>query len=175
MNTSTASLLLSRPLVNCRPSFLGTGISLDFDPVTGPPPEEPGVYVIYHLKSGQPFYVGEARNLFRRITYAFRCHRNDNPHPCHLRHQQVHGILPDVADFCATYGVRWLSTAGKIGRIEIEEELKETFGTNCKKFYKNFDLAASPACETDLGGVESNPETALIRELTIKRRSEPTR
>lgn len=133
------SIIQSLTPVKCKPTLSGVGVSLAFDPSSNIPPDGPGVYVVYHLASGQPFYVGEARNLLRRITYLFRCHRNDNPHPCHKRHFQVHGLLPEVDVFCATYGVKWCSTAEMTGRIEIEEELQEAFGTNRKEFYQSFD------------------------------------
>jgi hypothetical protein len=162
--------------VSCIPTLSEASVSLAFDPRSNTPPEGPGVYVVYHLASGQPFYVGEARNLLRRIAYLFRCHRNDNPHPCHKRHLQVHGLLPEVDVFCATYGVKWYSTAEMTGRIEIEEALQEAFGTNRKEFYQSFDPkgtgysepnpAAEPCCVGDHAAHRACQSCPVWRELS---------
>jgi hypothetical protein len=123
-------------LVTCAPKVQGDKITLQFSQT---PPEEPGVYVIYRKEPHQAFYVGEAGNLLQRLTYLFRCYRNGNPHPCHLRHQEVCEELPDCDTFCHMYGVRWHSTKGAFGRLEVEEALKVQFGTNVKAFYLNFE------------------------------------
>lgn len=81
---SVQQSLNSMSLVTCAPKVLRDKITLQF---SQPPPEEPGVYVVYRKEPHQAFYVGEARNLLQRLTYLFRCYRNGNPHPCHLRHQ----------------------------------------------------------------------------------------
>lgn len=134
-------------VVTCSPFVLGSRITLGFSKT---PPDEPGVYVVY-VKSGDlPFYVGEAGNLNQRLKYLFRCHRNDNPHPCHRRHQEVWEELPDCEDFCENYSVRWLTTTGAFGRLEIEESLQAQFGTNRKAFYLNFSPAMAEAPEAEL-------------------------
>jgi len=137
MNINTlTSKLGTASLVTCSPKLRGSRISLKF---ATEPPSEPGVYVVYQKNPEKPFYVGEARDLFQRLTYLFRCHRNENPHPCHKRHKQVSGVMPDVDQFCNTYGVRWITTTGLVGRLEIEEKLQSDFGTNTKEYYRNYD------------------------------------
>ncbi len=123
--------------VTCAIRVLGTRITVDFSHL---PPQEPGVYVVYLRDREIPFYVGESRDLRRRLTFLFRCHRSDNPHPCHRRHQDVWDVLPDCETFCEFYGVRWTSTAGWFGRLEAEELLQGQFGTNRKEYYSNFNL-----------------------------------
>jgi hypothetical protein len=61
-----------------------------------------------------------------------------NPHPCHLRHKEVAGSIPDCDHFCQTYGVRWISTKDLCGRLEIEEALQDALGTNVRKFYEEW-------------------------------------
>lgn len=123
-------------MVTCKPVVKKARIQLDF---SNQPPAEPGVYVVYLRSNGMAFYVGEASHLLRRLTYLFRCHRNDNPHPCHRRHEEVWDELPDCEDFCAKYGVRWFSTKGMFGRLEAEEALISQLGTNKKDFYLNIE------------------------------------
>lgn len=130
------NVLLAAPLVICAPKLQGSQIGVQF---SQDPPEEPGVYVVYLRNGGVPFYVGESGNLRQRLIFLFRCHRGDNPHPCHRRHQQVWEALPDCDTFCETYGVRWFSTDGAFGRLEAEEGLINVFATNRKEFYRNFD------------------------------------
>ena len=128
--------LHSMALVTCAPKAVGAKITLQFSQT---PPEEPGVYVVYRKEPLQAFYVGEAGNLRQRLNYLFRCYRNGNPHPCHVRHQEVWEELPDCDTFCNLYGVRWHSTKGAFGRLEAEEALQVQFGTNVKAFYMNFE------------------------------------
>lgn len=123
------------PLMISTPRIQGSQIVVEF---SHDPPQEPGVYVVYLRKEGIPFYVGESRNLRQRLKFLFRCHRGDNPHPCHRRHQDVWECLPDCETFCEMYGVRWQSTAGAFGRLEAEEELQKQLGTNRKEYYGNF-------------------------------------
>lgn len=105
------------------------------------------MYVVYLKVQGIAFYVGEAGNLLQRLTYLFRCHRNENPHPCHLRYRDVWDELPECETFCEMFGVCWHSTKGAFGRLEAEEGLQTQFGTNVKAFYMNFEerLAANQA------------------------------
>ncbi|MGO8766512.1 MAG: GIY-YIG nuclease family protein [Limisphaerales bacterium] len=105
------------------------------------PPEEAGVYVIYEKGKNKPFYVGETRNLFRRLKMLFRCNSKQNPHPCQLNFataigKKIDGVKPK--EFCARMKVKFLSTAKLVGRIEIERELQKKYGTNCDSFYKRF-------------------------------------
>ena len=136
------SQLQNQPLTTCTPSIAGGRVSLSF---STEPPAGPGVYVVYQFTPEKAFYIGEAGNLLQRLKNPFRCHRNANPPPCHRRHEEVYEVMPEVLDFCARYGVRWLSTAGQVGRLEVEEVLQKTFGTNRKEFYLNFDPEAKPA------------------------------
>jgi hypothetical protein len=131
-------------LITCSPQIQGSRIGLRFSQT---PPQEPGVYVVYLKVQGIAFYVGEAGNLLQRLTYLFRCHRNENPHPCHLRYRDVWDELPECETFCEMFGVRWHSTKGAFGRLEAEEGLQTQFGTNVKAFYMNFEerLAANQA------------------------------
>lgn len=129
------TLLNEAPLVTATLEARGGGLGVRF---SQDPPVEPGVYVVYLKAGGAAFYVGEAGNLRQRLTYLFRCYRNENPHPCHLRHQDVWEELPDVETFCGLYAVRWVSTQGSFGRLEAEEVLQAQFGTNRKAFYLNF-------------------------------------
>jgi hypothetical protein len=151
--------------VTCRPQLRVSRVGLEF---SLSPPEEPGVYVVY-VKSGDlPFYVGEAGNLNQRLKYLFRCHRNDNPHPCHRRHKEVWEELPDCEDFCENYSVRCLTTTGALGRLEIEETLQAQFGTNRKIFYLNFSQAMAEAPATASPATDSAPspvlESAVVSE-----------
>lgn len=151
--------------VNCRPQIQGNRIGLEF---THTPPEEPGVYVVY-VKSGDlPFYVGEAKNLNQRLKYLFRCHRNDNPHPCHRRHKEVWEEFPECEDFCEKFSARWLTTTGACGRLEIEESLQAHFGTNRKAFYLNFSPVMAEALETASPATDTAPspvlESAVVSE-----------
>ena len=127
--------LSASQLVECSPQVTGRQISVEF---SQEPPQEPGVYVVYLLDGEIPFYVGESRNLRQRLTFLFRCHRSENPHPCHRRHDDVWEVLPDCATFCERYGVRWYSTAGAFGRLEAEEALQQHLRTNRKEYYSNF-------------------------------------
>jgi hypothetical protein len=122
------------PLVTCSPRVLRSKIGIQ---LSRNPPDEAGVYVVYIRDGNIPFYVGESSNLRRRLIFLFRCYRSDNPHPCHLRHEDVWESLPDCDTFCETYGVRWHSTARSFGRLEAEEELQKRFGTNRNEFYLN--------------------------------------
>lgn len=128
--------LRAKPLVTCSLIVAPRGIGLQF---TETPPAEPGVYVVFQIDSERPFYVGETGNLFQRLTMLFRCRRSDNPHPCHTRHEQVYEEMPDCDTFCAIYSVKWLSTKGRFGRLEMEDALQTAFGTNTKAFYLNYD------------------------------------
>lgn len=123
-------------LTVCELAILGKKLSLSF---SGMVPTEPGVYVLYQCFPEKPVYVGESRNLQQRLKFLFRCHPGENPHPFHKRHKQIYGQLPSAEEFCSIYGVRWLTTNKRVGRIEIEEALQETYGTNNAEFYKNFD------------------------------------
>ena len=129
-------ILQQSPLVTCEPKMKGVRVSLSF---SIQPPDGPGVYAIYQLNPEKPFYVGEAGSLHQRLKFLFRCHRNDNPHPCQKRYEQVHGNMPEFEDLCSQYGVRWISTAGQWGRLEYEEVLQQTFGTNSQAFYLNYN------------------------------------
>jgi len=105
------------------------------------PREEEGVYVIYEKRKNKPFYVGETTNLFRRLKMLFRCNSKQNPHPCQLNFATAIGKKIDQVepeDFCARMKVKYLSTEMLVGRIEIEKELQEKYGTNCDSFYKRF-------------------------------------
>ena len=124
-------------LVECSPQVTGRQISVKF---SQEPPQEPGVYVVYLLDGEIPFYVGESRNLRQRLTFLFRCHGSENPHPCHRRHEEVWEVLPDCGTFCERYGVRWYSTAGAFGRLEAEEALQQHLRTNRQEYYSNFAL-----------------------------------
>ena len=123
-------------LVTGAPVVAGNRISIAF---SEEPPTKPGVYVVYQRDPEKPFYVGEAGNLSQRLKFLFRCHRNENPHPCHKRHEQVHEVLPDVDDFCARYGVHWLLTSQLIGRLEIESAVQQALGTNRSRYYEDYD------------------------------------
>jgi hypothetical protein len=139
-----AALRSTEP-VTCRPQLRASRVGLEFSLA---PPEEPGVYVVYVRSGDLPFYVGEARNLNQRLKTLFRCHRNDNPHPCHKRHQEVWEELPECEDFCENYSVRWQTTTGAWGRLEIGESLQAHFGTNRKAFYLNFSPSMAEALES---------------------------
>ena len=125
-------------LIRCTPHAKGTNISLAF---TTQPPADPGVYAVYQLDPEKPFYIGEASNLLERLKYLFRCHRNENPHPCHKRHKQAFGQMPEAWGFCDQYGVRWITTTECVGRLEIEEALQAALGTNQSEYYLNYDSA----------------------------------
>lgn len=128
-NIGFPGTLFNADFVTCEISAIKNKISIKF---SQDPPQDPGVYVVY-LRDGEiPFYVGESRNLRRRLTFLFRCHRSENPHPCHQRHRDVWEVLPDCETFCDRYGVRWYSTAGAFGRLEAEESLQKRLGTNRK-------------------------------------------
>jgi len=126
-------------LTTCTITLSGSKISLTFS--TQPSgesviiPSEPGVYVVYAKGSETPLYVGETRNLQQRLTFLFRCNSGENPHPFHKWHKTIHGHRPDVEEFCDIYAVRWITTTAQVGRIEIEEALQKSFGTNKKEFY----------------------------------------
>lgn len=132
-------------IVTCKPKLKRTKISVDF---SQKPCDDPGIYVVYLKAGGIPFYVGESSNLHRRLTHLFRCHRSDNPHPCHRRHRDVWGELPDCETFCDMYGVCWYSTKNAFGRLEAEEELQEELGTNRKEYYSNFNLICANHSQT---------------------------
>ena len=122
MNASNFAIeILKTNIVTCEIRSAGTQITFKF---SQEPPEESGVYVVYLLDGKIPFYVGESGNLRQRLTFLFRCHRSENPHPCHRRHRDVWEVLPDCETFCEMYGVRWYSTAGAFGRLEAEEMLQ---------------------------------------------------
>jgi hypothetical protein len=131
-------------LVSATPKKTKKQIRLVFSPKK--PPQEAGVYVVYHCgKSGnefpKSFYVGEARDLRQRLTMLFRCNSSQNPHPCQLNFAAVvDEKITDIecVDFCEQCKVRFLSTENLVGRIEIEEKLQEKYGTNCDAFYKRF-------------------------------------
>jgi hypothetical protein len=156
--TEILAALRSAKAVTCRPQLRASRIGLEFSLT---PPEEPGVYVVYIKTGDLPFYVGEARNLNQRLKYLFRCHRNDNPHPCHKRHQEVWEELPECEDFCENYSVRWLTTTGSLGRLEIQETLQAQFGTNRKAFYLNFSQAMAEAPATASPATDSAPSPVL--------------
>lgn len=153
--------LHSMTLVTCAPKAAGAKITLQFSQT---PPEEPGVYVVYRKEPHHAFYVGEAGNLLQRLTYLFRCYRNGNPHPCHVRHQDVWEELPDCDTFCELYGVRWHSTKGAFGRLEAEEGLQTQFGTNVKAFYMNFEerLDGNQAAPSDSSLKAAPPADAAL-------------
>lgn len=154
-------------LATCMPQMHGSRIRLQFSQT---PPEEPGVYVVYLKESGIPFYVGEASNLLQRLKYLFRCHRSDNPHPCHLRHRDAWGELPDCETFCDMFGVRWYSTKNAFGRLEAEEALQEKLGTNRKEYYLNFDLIRanySQVCKTASAVAGSINGLSSLRVATV--------
>ncbi|HEX3856338.1 MAG TPA: hypothetical protein VHY30_03455 [Verrucomicrobiae bacterium] len=130
-------------LVSVKPQESSKGISLEF---TIPPSDEAGIYVVHYCgrngkKSPAPFYVGEARNLLRRLTMLFRCNSHSNPHPCQMSfaiisRKKISEI--ECKDFCKCCKVKFVSTHGLLGRIEIEEALQNRYGTNCDVFYKRF-------------------------------------
>ncbi len=116
----------TKPLVTCTPDFGDETIKITF---SDEPPTGPGVYVVYHLAGEIPCYVGEAQDLLDCLTEIFEGFGN--------RFSAIFGRWearrrgePDnsCADFCAHYGVRWLPTAGQLGRLEIAEILLKTFG-----------------------------------------------
>ena len=133
-------------LITCTPQIQGSRIGLRFSQT---PPQEPGVYVVYLKVQDIAFYVGEAGNLLQRLTYLFRCHRNENPHPCHLRYRDVWDELPECETFCEMFGVRWHSTKSAFGRLEAEEALKRQFGTNVKAFYMNLPQVLDDSVATN--------------------------
>lgn len=157
--------LSSMALVNCMPNTRGEKTAIEFSET---PPVEPGVYVIYLKYPYQAFYVGEAGNLRQRLTYLFRCYRNENPHPCHLRHQEVWAELPECDQFCRMYGVRWCSTKGAFGRLEAEEGLQSQHGTNLKAFYMNFgEKIASNESIPPMSSPETEPAASLASPLKV--------
>lgn len=137
------SQIENEPLVKAQPKERGSKISIKFSP--NDPPEDAGVYVVYDCakKTPKPFYVGEARNLLKRLKLLFRCNSPKNPHPCQSNYTKV--IKEKInklvcEDFCSRFKVKFLSTKNLIGRIEIEEKLQKKYKTNCDEFYKNYLL-----------------------------------
>ena len=124
-------------LVECSPQVTGRQISVKF---SQDPPQESGVPVVYRRDGEIPFYGGESRNLKQRLTFLFRCHQSDNPHPCHQRHDDVWEILPDCRIFCEMYGVRRYSTAGAFEKLEAEEALQQQLSNNSKEYYSKFHI-----------------------------------
>jgi hypothetical protein len=116
----------------------GQNISVTFMP--NDPPKVPGVYCVVrkNFEIDAPFYIGEARNLERRLRFLFRCGLSNNPHPCHGAYKIAFNVFPAPEVFCADFFVLYLSTVGMRGRIEIEEELQKKYRTNKKVFYKSF-------------------------------------
>jgi hypothetical protein len=126
-----------------KPHESGKGISLEFSIL---PPDEAGVYIVYDCgrngkKPPAPFYVGETRNLSQRLTMLFRCNSSQNPHPCQINFATItRKKIAEIRyeDFCNRCKVRFVSTSGLLGRIEIEEALQKEYGTNCDAFYKRY-------------------------------------
>lgn len=102
-------------------------------------PSSPGVYFIV-LKDDpdRVFYVGEARDIARRVKFTFRCPEKD-PSPCCKDYALAYKTPPTYEDFCKKFCVRYLETKGMRGRIEIEEELQKKHGTNKADFYINWE------------------------------------
>ena len=98
----------------------------------------PGVYTVLHTETGKPFYVGETGNIEQRLRLLFRCYKSKNPHPCHNFYQTAYNAFPTPEDFCGSFHVEVQDTSGRIGRIEIEENLQNQNNTNHSDFYANW-------------------------------------
>lgn len=109
------------------------GVSISFNPPVSP---GPGVYQVVHKIHQKTFYVGEGGDLTQRLKTLFRCYPSNNPHPCQSAFQRAYGSFPTPDQFCNTFDVIVHDTTGKIGRLEIEEELQAKHGSNNADFYR---------------------------------------
>jgi hypothetical protein len=124
--------------VEAKPYKRGTKVFLTFSPHT-PKSKEPGFYVVYDCKKFcKAFYIGEAGDLRARLTTLFRCNSHKTPHPCHTGYKRAFGEMPTYNNFCKRFKVKFISTFGMLGRLELEEKLKDEKGTNKKQFYENY-------------------------------------
>jgi GIY-YIG catalytic domain len=111
----------------------GTKVRIEFTPAI---PEGPGVYRVILKNSNKTFYCGEASRVSQRLKFLFRCNPGKNPHPCHKNYSTAFGMGVEPWTFCKKFKVEIISTIGAMGRLEIEEQLKNQYGTNKKSFYK---------------------------------------
>ena len=99
-------------------------------------PDGPGVYFIVSKDDpDKVFYVGETREIARRVRYTFRCPKS-NPSPCSRAYELAYKTTPTYEDFCQKFCVRYLETEEMIGRLEIEEHWQKEYGSNKKAFYE---------------------------------------
>src|SRR6266404_7429397 len=135
-----ASRLEGSPFISARPVSRGARVKIQFSRT---PPSKPGVYIVYDCSDSEnpePFYVGEARDLSKRLTILFRCKSPaKNPHPCQSYYAKVKDVsVTEITcnEFCSRFRVRLFCTEGHLGRKEIEEFLQRRLGTNRDKFYR---------------------------------------
>lgn len=100
-------------------------------------PDRPGVYKIINKGKTQHqknsiFYIGETKNLRRRIFDIFNCVKKNS---CLAWYKKVYGP-PKKETICRQFKALYLDTSGMRGRLEIEEQLQKVYGTNKKGFYK---------------------------------------
>jgi hypothetical protein len=113
----------------------GNRFFISFGPIL---PDVPGVYKVLRKKDRKPFYIGETKNLFKRLKFLFRCNPGKNPHPCHTAYRNAYGSYPQIDEFCKSFIVEVTDTSKMFGRIELEERLQSKLGTNRKDFYQNW-------------------------------------
>jgi hypothetical protein len=101
-------------------------------------PKSPGVYRVFSKTDKRTFYCGETGNLFKRLTFLFRCNSGTNPHPCHTAYESAYGRPIEAAKFCEEFSVAIINTEGLIGRLEIEDKLKFQYKSNNKNFYEKW-------------------------------------
>jgi hypothetical protein len=120
-------------IIHCaEPQAKGSRISIRFSPKLS---EDPSVYRVFRKADGRSFYIGETRNVAKRLKFLFRCNPGNNPHPCHTYFKRAYGRYPEVDEFCESFSVAVVNTKKLFGRIELEEQLQGKFGTNRQNFY----------------------------------------
>jgi len=102
-------------------------------------PAQPGVYQIIRRDTSKTkkniFYIGETKNLQERIIGIFNCSKENT---CCKSYRKAYKKVPTKKQMRETFVAKYATTRGMVGRIEIEEKLQTTHGTNRADFYKNW-------------------------------------
>ena len=102
-------------------------------------PPLPGVYQIIRRNTSKKkkniFYVGETKNLQGRISGIFSCLKENTCCKCY---KKAYKKFPTKKQMRETFVAKYATTKGMVGRIEIEEKLQSTHGTNKAEYYKKW-------------------------------------
>jgi len=102
-------------------------------------PPLPGVYKIIRKNTSKTkkniFYVGETKNLRQRIGSIFNCAKDNTCCKCY---KKAYKKNPTKKQMRETFVAKFATTRGMVGRIEIEEKLQTTHGTNKAEYYKKW-------------------------------------